>query len=216
MVGLFASISLVQFCWFWFSFGTFSINMLIAPFIFGWLQFAFVLSEGCGLLTGIGALVSCCCRPRRGACMLLTNPSDCSCLNRVIMAFLVRFPLKHSAILAHWLPTVLYCSISFWSSSDDHSRFLARMILRNLVFTACSVRPGSKRAICAQQFPFVFWVCISRRSSSAVHTPFLIAGSKLEHQRSRHCLTLRPTIFSAIKTQSIRLIGGIPSVFSPS
>ena len=59
-------------------------------------------------------------------------------------------------------------------------------------FTELSLRPGSDFAISAHRVPS--FACILRMiwSSSVVQAPFFSEGSRLLHQRSRHCLPVRP------------------------
>mmetsp|Transcript_44213 Transcript_44213/g.122548 ORF Transcript_44213/g.122548 Transcript_44213/m.122548 type:complete len:471 (+) Transcript_44213:122-1534(+) len=81
-------------------------------------------------------------------------------------------------------PRCLFASrFSFRSSrrSAEFQRFLIWL----------SVRPGSIFAISAQRLPRAWCASRSLRSSSTVHSPLLIIGSRWLCHRSRHCLPVR-------------------------
>mmetsp|Transcript_39608 Transcript_39608/g.92588 ORF Transcript_39608/g.92588 Transcript_39608/m.92588 type:complete len:264 (-) Transcript_39608:108-899(-) len=70
-------------------------------------------------------------------------------------------------------------------------------------FTELSLRPGSDLAISAHLVPS--FACISKMimSSCGVHEPFFSVGSRLLHQRSRHCLPVRPGSMLAMRAQCL-------------
>ena len=78
---------------------------------------------------------------------------------------------------------------------------LARAYHRFL--TELSERPGRHLAISAHLVPSL--ACIFRMiwSSSGVHAPFFSVGSRLLHQRSRHCLPVRPGSMLAMCAQCL-------------
>mmetsp|Transcript_3843 Transcript_3843/g.11857 ORF Transcript_3843/g.11857 Transcript_3843/m.11857 type:complete len:283 (-) Transcript_3843:30-878(-) len=70
-------------------------------------------------------------------------------------------------------------------------------------FTELSERPGRDLAISAQRVPRAACIWRMMASSSGVHAPFLSVGSRLLHQRSRHCLPVRPGSMEAMRAHCL-------------
>ena len=80
------------------------------------------------------------------------------------------------------------CVVSHFFLADELKRFL----------TAFSVRPGKSFAISLHRFPNTSCASNTTWSSTSVHSPFLIAGSRWLNHRSRHCFPIRPCSCAAI------------------
>mmetsp|Transcript_41417 Transcript_41417/g.66551 ORF Transcript_41417/g.66551 Transcript_41417/m.66551 type:complete len:206 (+) Transcript_41417:515-1132(+) len=115
-------------------------------------------------------------------------------------AFFVRF--GNSFTIASKSCPCFSCSfISTSSSSAGHSLALLRIRDLNLVFTEFSVRPLNCSLISAQRFPVFSCNINNNLSSSGVKGSWLIAGSRFNLHRSRHCFAVRPGILAATDAQ---------------